>query len=181
MNTNRISVRYARALFETALEAKKAEKINGDMQLLMEAMKINDFKFFLENPVIFPSKKQAIFNTIFKDKVDSLTLDFFKLLTQKSREIYLSAIARNYKEFAGQFLGIKTVELVTAFKPEEKMINDISNIISTIFKAKVEINQTIDPDIIGGFVVTVDGMQYDASISTKLNTIKKDLISAHTS
>jgi len=61
------------------------------------------------------------------------------------------------------------------------MINDISSIISTIFKAKVEINQTIDPDIIGGFVVTVEGMQYDASISTKLNTIKKDLISAHTS
>jgi F-type H+-transporting ATPase subunit delta len=181
MNTSRISVRYARALFETAMDQKKVERINSDMLLLIESIKINEFKIFLENPVIFPSKKLALFNSIFQDKLDALTIDFFKLLTRNKRELYLSAIARNFRRMAGEFLGIKAVDLVTAFSPDVKLVQNISDIISTIFKAKVEITEKIDPEIIGGFIVTVEGLQYDASISTKLNNIKKDLIGTHTS
>jgi F-type H+-transporting ATPase subunit delta len=179
MNTNRISVRYARALFETALEKKKADRINTDMLLILEASKINEFRFFLENPVIFPSKKQEIFNSIFRAYLDDLTLDFFKLLTRNKRELYFTAIARNFRAFAGSYFGIKSVELVTAYKPDEKLIKNISDIISGVFKAKVEISEKIDPEIIGGFVVTVEGLQYDASVSTKLNNIKKELLTTH--
>lgn len=180
MNTSRISVRYARALFETALETKKAEKLNSDMQILLEALKIEEFKFFLENPVLFPSKKQAVFTSIFKDRVDPLTLDFFKMLSQNKREMYLGAIARNYRDMAGRFLGIKTVELLTAYKADEALIQAISTMVSQTFKAKVEINQNIDPEIIGGFVATVEGFRYDASVSSKLNAVKKDLMAAQT-
>ena len=47
MNTSKISVRYAKALFETALEEKKTEKINSDMRLLSETIQIPEFRDFL--------------------------------------------------------------------------------------------------------------------------------------
>jgi F-type H+-transporting ATPase subunit delta len=179
MNNNRISVRYAKALFQTALEKNIAEKIKSDMLLLIASSKILEFKHFLENPVIFPSKKQELFNHVFKDKVNDLTLDFFKLLTKNKRELFLSTIAINYKDLADKHFGIKAVELITAFKAEEKLLSDVSAIMSKIFKAKIEINKKTDPDIIGGFVLTVEGVQYDASVSHKLNNVKKDLLGSH--
>ena len=176
MNTNRISVRYAKALFEAALEEKKAEKINNDMLLLSETVIIPEFRSFLENPVVFPSKKQEVFNTIFKTKVDNLTVNFFKLLTNNKREFYLRAIARNFTDFYRKHYGIKSVELVTAFTAGKKLKDDVSKIIEKIFSTKVDLTDKTDPDIVGGFVLTVGGMQYDASVSGKLKDIKKELL-----
>ena len=176
MNTNRISVRDAKALFEAALEEKKAEKINNDMQLLSETVIIPEFKNFLENPVIFPSKKQEVFNAIFKTKVDNLTVNFFRLLTNNNRELYLRAIARNFSDLYRNHYGITSVELVTAFTAGKKLKDDVSKIIENIFSTKVDLSDKKDPDIVGGFVLTVGGMQYDASVFRKLKDIKKELL-----
>jgi len=180
MNTNRITVRYAKALFELALEEKKAAKINNDLHLIGETAKIPDFKRFLENPVIFPSKKQAVFNEIFKSKTDELSLRFFKLLSDNKRETYINSIARNYSEFYRKFYGIKSVQLTTTFKIDDKLRKEVSNIISTEFKTKVELTEQVNKDIIGGFVLTVENLQYDASVATKLSDIKKELLQAST-
>jgi F-type H+-transporting ATPase subunit delta len=176
MNTSRISVRYAKALFETALEQNKAEKINTDMRLISQAVVSPEFKDFLENPVIFPSKKQAIFNEIFKGKIDALSFDFFKLLTDNKREYFLKAIARNYGDLYRDKFGIKSVDLLTAFKADKKLTDEVGKIIAKKFESKVEMTDRTDPDIIGGFVLTVDGLQYDASVSGKLKDIRKELL-----
>ena len=178
MNTNRISVRYAKALFELALEENKAEKINNDMRLFSAVSGEPEFRNFLENPVIFPSEKQKVFNKIFKNKVDELSLKFFKLLSNNNRELFLKAIARNYSDFYRKHFGIKYVEIVTPFLADQKFKNDVSNIIATEFKTKVELTDKVDPEIIGGFIITVGGIQYDASVSSKLKDIKKELLKA---
>ena len=178
MNTNRISVRYAKALFEAALEEKKAEKINNDIQLLSETVIIPEFRSFLENPVVFPSKKQEVFNAIFKTKVDNLTVNFFRLLTNNKREFYLKAIARNFSDFYRKHYGIKSVELITVFSADKKLKDDVSKIIEKEFNTKVELSDQMNPDIIGGFILTVGGMQYDTSVSAKLKKIKKELLKA---
>ena len=178
MNTNRISVRYAKALFELALEENKAEKVNNDMLLFSIVSVEPEFQSFLENPVIFPSKKQEIFNKIFKNYTQELSLTFFKLLSEKNREIFLSAIARNYSNFYRKHFGIKSVELVTSFQADQKLKDTIKNIIATEFKTKVDLKDKVHPEIIGGFILTVEGIQYDASVSSSLKNIKKELLSA---
>ena len=178
MNTSKISVRYAKALFETALEEKKTEKINNDMSLLSEIIQIPEFRDFLINPVIFPSKKLEIFKSIFKTKVDNLTENLFKLLTKNKRECYLRAIARNYSDFYRKHYGIKSVELITVFSADKKLKDDVSKIIEKEFNTKVELSDQMNPDIIGGFILTVGGMQYDTSVSAKLKKIKKELLKA---
>lgn len=176
MNTNRISVRYAKALFQTALELNVAEAVDNDMRLISKTLVTTEFRNFLENPVVFPSKKQKVFNSIYKDSVNELTIKFLKLLTDKKRELYLRAIARNYSDFYRKHFGIKSVELVTAFTADKKLKDDIIKIIEKTFSTKVELSDRSDPDIIGGFVLSVEGMQYDASISTKLKEIKRELL-----
>ncbi len=178
MNTNRVTVRYAKALYAYAADEKKAEAVSKDMQLLSKAVKIPDFRNMLENPVIFPSKKTAVFNELFKTKVDTITKNFFKLLTENKREIYLEAIARNYIDIYRKNNNIKAANLTTVFVADDKLKKDIIKILSEQFKSDIELNVDTDKDITGGFVLTVDGMQYDASISTKLKEIKKEMLEA---
>lgn len=178
MNTNRISVRYAKALFELALEENKAGNVNNDMLLFLQVSVEPEFQSFLENPVILPSKKQEIFNGIFKNYTEELSLKFFKLLSDKNREIFLNVIARNYSGFYRKHFGIKSVELVTPFPADQKFKDNITNIIATEFKTKVDLTDKVHPEIVGGFILTVEGLQYDASVSSSLKSIKKELLQA---
>ncbi|NPA44973.1 MAG: ATP synthase F1 subunit delta [Chlorobi bacterium] len=178
MNTNRVTVRYAKALFNLALEEKVAEQVNKDMILIGETAKVSDFSQFLESPVIVPSKKQEVFNSLFKGKVNELSIRFFKLLSENKREAYLKSIARNYNEFYREFYGIKSVHLTTTFKIDDNLRKEISDIIAIQFKTKVEMTEEVDENIVGGFVLTVEGMQYDASVTTKLKDIKSELLNA---
>lgn len=177
MNTNRVTVRYAKALFNLALEEKVAEQVNKDMVLIGRTINVPDFKNFLESPVIVPSKKQTVFNDLFKGKTNELTNRFFKLLSENKREIYLQAIARNYSDLYREFYGIKSVQITTAFNVNNSLEKEVSDIISTQFKTKVEMTKQVDKNIVGGFILTVEGMQFDASVTTKLKEIKSKLLS----
>ncbi len=178
MNTNRVTVRYAKALYSFAADEKKADVVRNDMQIISEVVKISEFRNMLENPVIFPSKKTAVFKQLFEGKFDAITLNFLKLLTENKREIYLSAIARNYIDIYRKNNNIKSAELITVFKPDEQLKKDTIKILSKQFNADIELLTDIDKNITGGFVLTVDGKQYDASIANKLKELKKEMLNA---
>jgi F-type H+-transporting ATPase subunit delta len=91
MNISRISVRYAKAIFDLALEQNIADKVNEDMKLIYEVASNPDFIFFLENPVLFPSKKQQVFIELFKDRVQELSLQFLNYY-RKINEKYISKL-----------------------------------------------------------------------------------------
>lgn len=176
MNLNRITVRYAKALFQTALEEKKTKLINNDMKLFMEAAKIPDFKLVLDNPVILASKKISIFKDIFSKKTDNLSIKFLELLTTNNREQYLENIARNYLKIFRDFYGIKSVNLTTAVSISKELQKEISDIISIKFKTKVELTKNVDNDIVGGFILRVEDNIYDTSVTGKLKQIKTELL-----
>jgi F0F1-type ATP synthase delta subunit len=60
MNESKISVRYSRALFQSALDKNILEKINQDMIFISGICKIDEMNEFLKNPVIVPSRKNEI-------------------------------------------------------------------------------------------------------------------------
>ncbi len=175
MNNSRISVRYAKALFSQALEDSKADKINEDVKLFMEACIIPDFKLMLENPVILPSKKKKIFEDIFKNKVDELSIKFLNLLIKNVREAFLIDISRNYLNLYRKHHGIKSVILTTAFRVNEKLKSEIVDIIKKQFDTEVELNENVDENIVGGFIIKVENNLIDASITGKLKKLKSEL------
>lgn len=176
MNTNRVTVRYAKALYSYASDEKIAEIVSNDMRLILEIADIPEFRRMLENPVIFPSKKTAIFNELLKNKVNEISLKFFKLLAENKREIYLKAVARNYIDIYRKSNNIKSAELITVFESNDKLKKDVIRILSEQFKSNIELTVKKDKEIIGGFVLTVDGLQYDAGVATKLKEVKKEML-----
>lgn len=176
MNDSKISVRYSRALFQSALEKKIIDKVNQDMIFISEICKIPETKEFLHSPIIVPSKKSSIFHKMLEGNVEIITLSLIDLVVKNGREAYLPAIARVFIHETMKYKGITLSVLTTAVKVDTEVKKQIVDLISEVFSTKVELEENIDPEIIGGFILRVDDNYIDASIRNKLRKIKKELL-----
>jgi len=176
MNDSKISVRYSRALFQSALEKNILDRVNQDMILITEICKLPETKEFLHSPVIVPSRKIDIFHKILGENVEKITLSLIDLTVKNGRESFLPAIARVFINETMKHKGITRSVLTTASKVDEKVKKQITKLISDVFSTKAELEEITDPDIIGGFILRVGDNYIDASVRTRLNKIRKELM-----
>ncbi len=80
MNESQISVRYAKALFKSALESKILDSVNKDMDLLAETCKLDDFQYMLELPSMQPSQKSKFISSIFAKNMSDMFLAKIELI-----------------------------------------------------------------------------------------------------
>jgi len=175
MNESKISVRYSRALFQIAVERKLLDKVSSDMLFISEVCKINEVKEVLDSPIIVPSKKKKIFHSFLEKNIENITLELVDLLIKNGRESFLPAVARVFRDETLKYKGITETFLTTAVPVNDKVRKQISEMISSVFKTKVELKETVDKDIIGGFILKVNDNFIDGSIRNKLRKIRKDL------
>ncbi|HEX2967978.1 MAG TPA: ATP synthase F1 subunit delta [Bacteroidales bacterium] len=176
MNDSRISVRYSKALFQSALEKNAIDKVMTDMALITELCKAPETREFLENPVIPPSKKSAVLSNTLKGNVQEITLSLIYMLVKNGRESFLPAIARSYIHETQTYKGITEAILTTAVPVDAKVKKQVSELVAGSFSTKVDLKEVIDPEIIGGFILRVDDKYIDASIRNKLRKVKKELL-----
>jgi F-type H+-transporting ATPase subunit delta len=175
MNESKISVRYARALFQSAAEKKQLDKVFTDMLYISEICRINDVKEVLESPTIIPSKKKTILHAILEKNIEKITLSLVDLLIKNGRESYLPAVARVFRDETLKYRGITETYLTTAVTVNNKIKKQISDLVSSVFKTKVDLIENVDSEIIGGFILKVNDNYIDASVRNKLRKIRKGL------
>jgi len=176
MNESKISVRYSRALFELAKEKSILDKVNQDMLFISEICKLSEAKELLTSLVIKPSRKGEILNKMLENEVDKATLSLIDLVVKNGRASFIPAIARVFITETMKYKGITKSMLTTAAPIDSKLKQQIIDMITAVFKTKVELEENIDSEIIGGFILRVDDNYIDASVKNKLRKIKKELV-----
>ncbi len=145
------------------------------MIFISEICKMPETKEFINSPIIPPSKKSAIFHKILGNNVEKITLSLIDLAVRNGRESFIPAIARVFMSETMKHSGITKSVLTTAIKVDSKVKTQIIDLISEVFKTKVELEEKIDAEIIGGFILRIDDNYIDASIKRKLHKIRKEL------
>ncbi len=176
MNDSKISVRYARALFNSAVENKVPDKVRKDMDLVQKVCGISEFQYLLQSPVMKESVKINIVKGILEKDIDPLSLGLLELVFKNGREMYIPSIVRNYKDLYKKMKGIKSALLVTPEKLSKEQEQEILDKISKSLKTQVELETKEDEALIGGFLIRIDDQQYDASVSNSLKKIQKQLL-----
>ncbi|MCK9561544.1 MAG: ATP synthase F1 subunit delta [Bacteroidales bacterium] len=177
MNQSKISVRYAKAFFQHMLEKQKLDAAITDVQLVYNAIQeIHDLQNLLQNPIVKPSQKKIVFDTLLSKKVQAETLRFFYVIIDNSRENLLADILRNFIDMYRSHKGITKVTVTTATKFSSQNTQEITDFISEKFNTKVELHEQIDNQLIGGFVLRINDLQYDASVKSKIKNIKKEML-----
>ncbi len=177
MDHSAIAVRYAKAFFSTAKEKNMLVNLRTDIELVMNVCNNSvDFILLLESPIVKTSKKAELISSIFKGKIDELSLRFLLLVNKNKREVHIPGICRNFLDLTRKDQNIKSAVLTTATEVDKSTIHKIEELLGKELKARVELSSKTNPEIIGGVVIRVDDKQYDASIATQLKKIKQKLL-----
>jgi F-type H+-transporting ATPase subunit delta len=176
MNESQISVRYAKALYHSASEKKIQDQVYMDMELLAATCKLDDFLYMLKVPTLQPSQKSALVESIFKAQFSDVSVAMIKLVIKNKREVYLPGIARNFRDLYRKAKGLRIASLVTAQAVDEAAMQSVKTLIAKAYDSEVELTASVDKDVIGGFVLTIEDLQYDASVAASLRKLKKQLL-----
>ena len=176
MNTSKIPVRYAKALIELSEEKKLTDKIYNDILIIREISKLPEVKELLYSPVISSNRKNELFISILPDKMNDITISFINMVFKNKREIHFENITRNFIKFYKTSKNIKTVEITTAIEIDDKQKELFKKQVINTYKANLEITTTVDEDIVGGFIVQIDDLLYDASVKRQLRNIRNTLL-----
>ncbi len=175
MKDSRINGRYAKALFDLAIEQQILDTAFHDMQLVKEICQSSKvFESMLSSPIIKTDKKQAVVKEIMGNHLHQVSLSFILLILKKRREANLRSIAIEFIEMYKEFNGIKTAHLKTAMELDSKTKAEFKTLLTQQSNKSIELLEEINPNIIGGFIVTIDDKQADSSISTKIQRLRKE-------
>lgn len=179
MDQSAITVRYAKAFFSIAKEKDMLDILKTDIELVLDVCNNSaDFILLLESPIVKTSKKAELISTIFKSKIQELSLKFLLLITCNKREVHIPGICRNFLGLTRKDQNIKSAVLTTATEMDKNTIDKIELLMAKELGAKVELTSKVNSDIIGGLVLRIDDKQYDASVATQLKKIKQQLLEA---
>lgn len=169
-----VANRYAKSLLELAVEKGQLEKVFADMQYVQGVCSgSKEFISFLNSPIIGTDKKQAVLKSVFGNNISELTAGFFHILTGKRRENYLGDIAKSFVAQYKEHKHITTAIVTSAAGIDAGARAKILEIVKQSAKGEVELVEKVDKDLIGGFVLRIGDKQVDASISRKLNDLRK--------
>lgn len=175
MNESKISVRYSKALFESAVEQNILDRVYNDILLISEICKLPEAKDLLMSPIIFPSRKSQILHKMFEGRIEKITMSLIDLTVKNGRESFIPSIARVFVSKTMKFKGITRSLLTTAVKIDPEIRKQIIEMIQEVFKTKVDLEENVDNEIIGGFILRVEDNLIDASLRNRLRKIRKEL------
>ena len=175
MHEKLLAKRYAKAAFDLAVEMNIMEQVKTDMILVLDTCnKSKDLRLLLKSPVIHTNKKLLIINKIFEDHVEKLTRKFLDLIIKQKRESYIMEIARQFIELYKEYKNITTTYLRTPVKISDDIRKKVISLMEEHTQGEIELITEIDEDLIGGFVLDFDDKQFDASLQTSINKLRKE-------
>ncbi len=178
MNNPRLATRYAKSIVDLAIEQHQLDAVYNDMKLILSICKSNpDFVAVLRSPIIKPTSKGKIIESITKERVSVLTSAFIKLLVTKAREINLPEIAAAFVDQYNAINKIHKVKITTAVEMSETLKASIlAKVASNTPSGTIDLETAVNADLIGGFILETAGKLLDASILRDLKDVKKQFL-----
>ena len=178
MNNPRLAIRYAKSLVDLSTSEGKLEEVYKDMNFLQSVCKSNpDFVAVLRSPIIKEDKKNKIIDAITTGRINKLSSLFINLLASKGRESNLPEIISSFIEQYNEIRGIHKVKITTATELSEDMRQVfISKIKSSARIENIELESAVNEELIGGFVLEMEGKLVDSSIRHDLRDVKKQFM-----
>ncbi len=175
MLNTRVASRYAKSLLDLAVEQGQLEQVYNDMLYLQDLTKgSREFQNLLRSPVINADTKIRAFEAVTKDKISTLTMSFIRLMINKTREAAMPEIITSFIKQYKDKKGIQIVKLTTATPVSDSVKQAIVEQVKRTGNIdKLELQEIVDPSIIGGFVLQAGDKLVDASISYDLQHVAR--------
>ncbi len=172
---SRAAIRYAKAVLSLAQDKKATEDVQKDMQSIIATVdKSAELKMVLNSPLIKSEVKLASLREIFKGTGD-ITKKLFETLIQNKRVDLLAEVAKQYTVLYDQLNNTRIAKVTTAIPLDKALSEKVLAKVKELTGSQATLENIVDESIIGGFILRVGDLQYNASIANKLTTLKREL------
>ncbi|MCJ2186130.1 F0F1 ATP synthase subunit delta [Novosphingobium beihaiensis] len=165
--------RYASALFDLASENGTVSVVESDLEKTGAALKESaDFRDLIRNPQISRNAAakaaEAVASVL---ELSPLTKNFMGVLAGNRRLSALPEIIRAFAAIAAAQRGEATAEVSTAHALSDEQLEQLRQKLEAREGRNVKIKASVDPELLGGLVVTIGSKRIDSSIRTRLNSL----------
>ncbi len=177
MDNGKISVRYARALFQVAQEQGcEAEVYDGLTRFAHNyLLAIAQFNEVLADPIVAREEKVKLLEMAVGEPIHDTLKQFIAFVADQKREDKMFLIAMKYMEMYREKHHILSTQVTTATQLPEETYDKIKAFVKQTFDADAELDVHIDPSLIGGFILDIENTRMDASVAGQLNALKNRL------
>jgi len=178
MSDSRAAIRYAKAVLDLAVEKKATSAVEKDMRSIVATIsESKELRSMLASPIIKGETKKDALSAIFKGS-NAITSGLIETLTSNKRIALLNEVALKFiilnEDLKGEGVAFVTTAVPLTAELEKKVLKQVAKLTGN----KVTIENKVDESIVGGFILRVGDLQYDASISNKLSNLKREFTSS---
>ncbi len=169
--------RYARALFLLAVERDLVDKIHQELASFSEILKENrDLRLFLDAPQVDRAEKRQAIEELFQDRFSNVFFNFLVLLIEKGRQALFTHIVQQFEILFDRYRNRVRALAITAIPLGTHHLTRLQEALSSRLQSEVRIENRVDPDILGGMVVKIDGQVLDGSLRYQLERLGQSLL-----
>jgi F-type H+-transporting ATPase subunit delta len=165
--------RYAKALIETASDPKA---VRDELIAVEAALNANPALLgALANPGVPAANKKAIFSAVFAGLQMPLPR-LFEMLIDASRLELLPEVVRLYRVQWNARNNVHAAKVVSAFVLDDEAASHVRKALENTVAGTVEMETSVDPTLLGGLKVEVDGYLFDGSAKARLKALRQHLL-----
>lgn len=167
-----IDLTYGAALFDAAQETGKKEQILEEATEVLGILQQEpDLYAFINYPAISAQEKKAVLKNIFGGKICDELLNFMYVLVDKRRTMHFEKMIKVYKKLIDKEEGYSYGTVYSVEPLSDERMKELETEVSKLFASSVRLTNEIDPKLMGGVKILVDGKMIDLSIRKKFDDL----------
>jgi F-type H+-transporting ATPase subunit delta len=170
-----LNVRYAAALFELEKESGTIDESLEQAVFLRDTLKDPDCRRVVSHPHISAAEKMEFFRSAFASSISENLLGMLYLAIEKDRENYLVPALSSYIGMVHRYKRRTTAQVTSAGPLNGEQVSALQKLLSAKLDKQVDVAVKVDPELIGGVSIYVDGYLIDRTLKKKLNDLKLNL------
>jgi F-type H+-transporting ATPase subunit delta len=169
--------RYARALLDVALEKGEAEALRAELQAMVALIAAHkDLAGLLANPAVSVERKKKLVSAVAsRAKASDLLTRLLTLMGERDRLDLLPMVAAAYTKLWNAHRGVVAAEAVSATPLDEAQTGAVSRALGAATGHEVDLSSRVDPRLLGGMLVKMEGRTYDGSVRARLLALRRTL------
>ena len=173
-----VSNTYGEALFELAVEEGKEDVFLDEIVVIRQAIRENpDFSRLMKHPQILKEQKLEVLENVFKGRISDELMGFLSLIVTKDRYDDIDSILEYYINGIKALKGVGVASVKSAAELSDTLKKEIEKkLLETTSYKSMEIDYSVDPELIGGIVIRIGDRVVDNSVQTKLNKLQHELM-----
>jgi len=168
---------YAAVMLRVAEEQGQAEALEEELAALVSHLDRNpEFQQFLTSPLIQEGPHVEVIEKAFRGRASDLLVDSLQVIGRKGRLGSLRAVATEYRKALRHLRGGMDVHIRTAVPLTDALRARLTDAITAAVDRKPTLIEHVDPSLVAGVVIELEGRKVDASLASRLHQMTEALL-----